>query len=161
MRLFLKFSIITLFIALLAGCTTTRVLSSLYYQSEDNQDIKLIEWEYAGHHQKTTEKESGAIRGISISTNTVGETLKIKWHENFGEKNKSETISLRKNLPFNMSGAEIRLTFNELNLPEVYVFYNGPSPHIFFMFKGYPYVNRQVRQIYPVTKEIPLKDLEK
>lgn len=138
-----------------------RVPNSLFYQFTDNPSVSLLEWEYADDHHIYRKDIGDGIGFISFTASRVGESLKIKWRDKTDSKVNSEKIIFNQGLPFNMREAKIRLTFNNTNQPEVYIFYNGPDPYSFFWFKGYPYSRVRVRQIYPIIQEIKINTNQK
>lgn len=141
---------------LLLACTALHVPNAFLYQFTDNQSVDLLEFEYADFQRTYTKEISSGLGTISFTAARVGESLKIKWRVKNENTIRAEEISLSQGLPFNMREAKVRLTFNSSNQPEVYVFYNGPDPYSFFWFKGYPYSQMRVRQIYPKTQEIKI-----
>lgn len=146
---------------LLIACTSLQVPNLAFYQFTDNRSINLLEFQYADYHDTYEKEISDAIGKISFTSRKAGEFMYIKWQDKSSGEIKSEKIPLTTGLPFDMREAQIRLTFNSSNQPEVYVFYSGSNPSGFFMFKGYPYYNVQVRQIYPINQEIRINIKQK
>lgn len=133
-----------------------QVPNSFFYQFTDNQSINLLELEYSDYRRTYTKEISDGIGRISFTSERVGEYIKIRWQDKIDNSIKSEKISLKQGLPFNMREAKVRLTFNKDNQPEVYVFHENPGSHKFFWFKGHPYSGVFIRQIHPINQKIEI-----
>lgn len=94
---------------------------------------------------------------MSYSFSEVGDHIKITWHDIKSGKTETKTIPIYTDLPFNMKKSEIRLSFNESNKPEIYIFYESPSAYKNFIFKRKIYRNKRARMIYPEAREIEIE----
>jgi len=159
---FMTASIIRLFTTLilvfsLSACALSPTYHKLVYQKSDNPDIDLLEWEYSNRRHVYINSPSTGFSQISYGSGILGKELKIKWRDNFTQKTHQTEIPLIKNLPFNMQNSEIRLTFNKINQPEVYVIHEAPGSIKHFSFKTRIYTRKLVRQIYPINQYINIK----
>lgn len=152
--------IIFFLIWILSACANIQVPTSIYYNSNDNKNIKLTEWKYADYKETDTTKDSNGFNWISITVPRVGESLEIKWQNKKTNKTETATLNIREKLPFNMRNAEVRLTFTNAGEPQVYLFYKGTDPFAFFWFKGRPYSDVRARRVHPDLYELTQKDLK-
>lgn len=142
---------------MLIGCVSMHTANSFYYQQKDNPSVALLEFYYSDFHQKTRNPNHG-ITTLSFSTLKLGSHIKIKWKNIDNDQENTRVISLEKGMPFNLVDSSLRLTFNKLNQPEVYVFYQNLNAPVYFEFLNVPYSKESIRQIYPEIKEVSINN---
>lgn len=148
-------SIIVIF--LLYGCSLGPTWHVFSYEQTDNTNIKLINWEYSDHRNRHSNNQKDSYGNMSYSFSEVGDHIQITWHDIKSGKTETQTIPINTDLPFNMKKSEIRLSFNESNKPEIYIFYESPSTYKNFIFKQKIYRNKRIRMIYPEVREIEIE----
>ncbi|MBH1966366.1 MAG: hypothetical protein I8H77_18615 [Comamonadaceae bacterium] len=162
MKLLFKLLAILVFLCSLQGCSALPSANSVLYESTDNANVDLLEFEYADfRHKKEKNGDDSGIGRISFTTHKIGENIRITWRNNNTGELESKTISLEKGMPFNRHDSRLRLTFNNSNQPEVYVLYRDVRAPVYFTFLGSSYSQLGIRQIYPEIKTISIKNTKK
>ena len=142
------------------GCTTTPAYHTLTYFQTDNQNISLLAWEYSNRQRSSFNNNQLGIGNFSHGFNLLGDDIKIQWLDRKNKIINSKSIKLKQNTPFNMNGAEILISFNKNNEPEIYIFYENPLATKYFKFRGHVYTNRRMKMIFPEVKNIETQEYE-
>lgn len=138
------------------GCATTNPAHTLYYDSKQNPAVNLLGWEYSDNQQPYRQGTSKPIGWISLTSHKIGNYFEITWQDLNKNAISTERLDITNNFPAFMQNSEVRLTFNKLNQPEIFVFYESSTAHDFFWFQGRPYNKKKVRQIYPLVREVEI-----
>lgn len=156
----LKIILAAIFIGSTLGCATLSTYHSLTYSLTDNQNIALLAWDYSDRRRASFSSNQMGLGNFSHGFYSVGDEIKIKWLDKTNNQTKLKTITLKQHMPFNMNGAQIRISFNQNNDPEIYVFHESPFATKYFTFRGNVYTNKRVKMISPKVKNIEIKQNE-